>query len=85
MLISYHWKQHNTNVINNNKFQVENLVSIELAYINTKHPDFRTDASLVSSFISGEEEKSRSMNMRRNFDAEMKEHRVIYCFDYKLS
>lgn len=26
---------------------VENLVAIELAYINTKHPEF-TDASLVS-------------------------------------
>lgn len=32
---------------NNNQFsQVENLVGIELAYVNTKHPDF-TEASLI--------------------------------------
>ena len=31
--------------------QVENMVSIELAYINTKHPDFQREASLVSSLM----------------------------------
>ncbi|XP_018022755.1 dynamin-1-like protein isoform X1 [Hyalella azteca] len=31
---------------------VENLVLIELAYINTKHPDFRSDASIVSSLMT---------------------------------
>lgn len=31
-------------------FQVENLVAVELAYINTKHPDFH-DATLVNSMI----------------------------------
>jgi hypothetical protein len=30
---------------------VENLVSIELAYINTKHPDFQREASIVSSMM----------------------------------
>lgn len=30
------------------KLQVENLVAIELAYINTKHPDFQKEAALVS-------------------------------------
>ncbi|KAL1397493.1 hypothetical protein pipiens_009719 [Culex pipiens pipiens] len=30
---------------------VENLVQIELAYINTKHPDFHKDAALVPSLI----------------------------------
>ncbi|XP_023245221.1 dynamin-1-like protein isoform X3 [Copidosoma floridanum] len=34
---------------------VENLVAIELAYINTKHPDFHKDAALVSSFIKNAE------------------------------
>ena len=29
---------------------VENLVAIELAYINTKHPDFN-DAALVASIV----------------------------------
>jgi len=38
---------------------VENLVGIELAYINTKHPDFRSDASIVSSLLSAEESKGR--------------------------
>lgn len=44
---------------------VENLVAIELAYINTKHPDFQSNASLVSSLL-GEEEKSRSIPVRRS-------------------
>ncbi|XP_057323407.1 dynamin-1-like protein isoform X1 [Microplitis mediator] len=30
---------------------VKNLVAIELAYINTKHPDFHKDAALVSSLL----------------------------------
>ncbi|XP_073826150.1 dynamin related protein 1 [Musca autumnalis] len=30
---------------------VENLVAIELAYINTKHPDFHKDAALVPSLL----------------------------------
>lgn len=30
---------------------VENLVAIELAYINTKHPDFHKEAALVSSLL----------------------------------
>lgn len=35
---------------------VENLVSIELAYINTKHPDFCKEAALVSSLMKNAEE-----------------------------
>uniref|UniRef100_A0A1B6GU88 dynamin GTPase n=2 Tax=Cuerna arida TaxID=1464854 RepID=A0A1B6GU88_9HEMI len=35
---------------------VENLVAIELAYINTKHPDFHKDAALVSSLLKSVEE-----------------------------
>jgi hypothetical protein len=34
---------------------VENLVAIELAYINTKHPDFHKDAALVSSLVKNAE------------------------------
>ena len=33
---------------------VENLVQIELAYINTKHPDFREANLLQESILSGE-------------------------------
>lgn len=34
---------------------VKNLVAIELAYINTKHPDFHKDAALVSSLLKSSE------------------------------
>ena len=34
---------------------VENLVAVELAYINTKHPDFHKDALLVGSLLLNEE------------------------------
>ncbi|KAG0716154.1 Dynamin-1-like protein [Chionoecetes opilio] len=44
---------------------VENLVAIELAYINTKHPDFQSNATYVSSFL-GEEEKTRTIPVRRS-------------------
>lgn len=35
---------------------VENLVQIELAYINTKHPDFHKDAAVVSSIMKAAED-----------------------------
>ena len=35
----------------NVKTQVKNLVAIELAYINTKHPDF-TDISVISEIVA---------------------------------
>ena len=34
---------------------VENLVAVELAYINTKHPDFHKDALFVGSLLLNEE------------------------------
>lgn len=41
---------------------VENLLAIELAYINTKHPDFHKDAALVPSLLkSAEEDYQRSI------------------------
>ncbi|XP_032827283.1 dynamin-1-like protein isoform X1 [Petromyzon marinus] len=40
---------------------VHNLVAIELAYINTKHPDF-VDASLISAMIDRSLEGSRSLD-----------------------
>lgn len=36
---------------------VENLVAIELAYINTKHPDFHDDAALVDTLAKQFDEK----------------------------
>lgn len=46
---------------------MENLVAIELAYINTKHPDFHKDAELVSLMLKSaeEEEMSRQRNLRK--------------------
>ncbi|XP_033645744.1 dynamin-1-like protein isoform X2 [Asterias rubens] len=41
---------------------VENLVGIELAYINTKHPDF-ADASLVNALV---EHQEREQNKKKN-------------------
>jgi len=39
---------------------VEHLVCIELAYINTKHPDFHKDAVLAGAAMSAQEEAQRS-------------------------
>ncbi|XP_054710135.1 dynamin-1-like protein [Uloborus diversus] len=38
---------------------VENLVAIELSYINTKHPDFHKDTALVHSLVKQLEESGR--------------------------
>lgn len=37
---------------------VENLVAIELAYVNTKHPDFHKDAALVPSLLKNEQNEA---------------------------
>jgi len=34
---------------------VENLVQVELAYINTRHPDFQKEAALAGSIMAGED------------------------------
>jgi len=34
---------------------VENLVQVELAYINTRHPDFQKEAAFAGSIMAGEE------------------------------
>lgn len=38
---------------------VENLVAIELAYINTKHPDFYKEIALVPTMIKSGDSSSR--------------------------
>ncbi|XP_076750864.1 dynamin related protein 1 isoform X1 [Xylocopa sonorina] len=43
---------------------VENLVAIELAYINTKHPDFHKDAALVSSLLKNADTDHVKQNRR---------------------
>lgn len=36
------------------------MVAIELAYVNTKHPDFHKDAALVPSLMKNAHDQSRS-------------------------
>lgn len=38
----------------NTNTMVENIVAIELAYINTKHPDFHKEAALVPSLLKAD-------------------------------
>ena len=38
---------------------VENLVQIELSYVNTKHPDFHKDAVFAGSLMAVEERERR--------------------------
>lgn len=48
---------------------VENIVAIELAYINTKHPDFHKEAALVPSLLKTDNDpysQSRRTNTPRN-------------------
>ncbi|XP_046405452.1 dynamin-1-like protein isoform X2 [Ischnura elegans] len=45
---------------------VENLVAIELAYINTKHPDFYKEAALVSSLMKTAPEDERTLRIVNN-------------------
>ncbi|XP_031617275.1 dynamin-1-like protein isoform X2 [Contarinia nasturtii] len=42
----------------NTNSMVENIVAIELAYINTKHPDFHKDAALVPSLLKTEHQEN---------------------------
>lgn len=44
---------------------VENLVGIELAYINTKHPDFQEDAAMVDSLKQFDD---KDVNMMKKHD-----------------
>lgn len=48
---------------------VENLVAIELAYINTKHPDFYKDISMVPSMIKSDRPPSRPKSMFSKYNA----------------
>ncbi|XP_055592609.1 dynamin-1-like protein [Uranotaenia lowii] len=45
---------------------VENLVQIELAYINTKHPDFHKDAAMVPSLMKNEQDQWAHLHQTGN-------------------
>lgn len=50
---------------------VENLVAIELAYINTKHPDFYKEIAMVPTMIkSGDPRPNRPKSMFGKITAE---------------
>lgn len=62
---------------------VENLVAIELAYINTKHPDFFKDATVASTLLKNTEEeellrnsrnKRHTVHLSSDFDDQQKNH-----------
>ncbi|XP_020809216.1 dynamin-1-like protein [Drosophila serrata] len=44
---------------------VENILAIELAYINTKHPDFHKDAALVPSLLKTDNDPYSQVNLQR--------------------
>ena len=41
---------------------VENIVSIELAYINTRHPDFFKDMANIGSMLKSPDLETERMN-----------------------
>lgn len=56
-------------------FQVHNLVAIELAYINTKHPDF-TDAAQVSASVNSQQVLKLSVSISLSPIP----NRISFCF-----
>lgn len=47
-------------------FQIENLVAIELAYINTKHPDFNKDAAFASVMLKEVDMEQKRKHLSSN-------------------
>lgn len=72
-------------------FQVQNLVAIELAYINTKHPDFHKEAALVPSLLEAidDEENAklpkRTTNRANNVTVEDRDKVINFCIFIYLS
>jgi dynamin 1-like protein len=56
---------------------VENLVQIELAYINTKHPDFHKDAALVPSMIKNEQTEQWNNQTNQPFRRMLKQPQSV--------
>lgn len=49
--------------------QIENLVAIELAYINTKHPDFNKDAAFASVMLKEVDMEHKRRHLSSNSNA----------------
>ncbi|GJQ67206.1 Drp1 [Trypoxylus dichotomus] len=57
---------------------VENLVAIELAYINTKHPDFYKEIAMVPTMIkSGDSRSSKPKSMLGKFPTDESSSRLV--------
>ena len=46
---------------------VENIVAIELAYVNTRHPDFYKDMANISSMLKSPDLETERMNQVSHF------------------
>ena len=57
---------------------VENLLAIELAYINTKHPDFHREASLVSTLMHANNEDYNAAQKIPAKQYAQKKHAISY-------
>uniref|UniRef100_A0A8C2Q9J0 Dynamin-1-like protein n=1 Tax=Cyprinus carpio TaxID=7962 RepID=A0A8C2Q9J0_CYPCA len=60
---------------------VHNLVAIELAYINTKHPDF-TDAAQVSASVNSQQVLNLSLSLRLSHSPNPKRISVCFIFSF---
>ncbi|XP_060646518.1 dynamin-1-like protein [Drosophila sulfurigaster albostrigata] len=60
---------------------VENIVAIELAYINTKHPDFHKEAALVPSLLKTDNDPysqpRRTNTPRNNMSPQVSAHNAV--------
>ena len=64
--------------------QVENLVDIELAYINTKHPDF-TEAGLVHKALTdGLREDLHRIKLQDQTNKQQDENRVRFVYTCQI-
>ena len=59
---------------------VENLLAIELAYINTKHPDFHQEASMVSTRMHSFNSDDYNTAQRIPAKPAQKKHAISYPF-----
>lgn len=66
---------------------VENLVAIELAYINTKHPDFYKEIALVPTMIKSGDNSNRPFRPKSVlYETKVEDlaHKVVYLTKFYL-
>ena len=50
---------------------VENIVAIELAYVNTRHPDFYKDMANISSMLKSPDLETERMNQVKHYQTKI--------------